>query len=101
MSKVIAIIDKPKSCDECIFARCKYSLPLSTNRRGYYCQLKEPQERVVEDFACDEEMHLSNCPLRKVPEKKQHTLYSIGAYNTGYNACVDEIMKGSGENEEG
>ena len=64
MSKVIAVIEKPKSCDECVWARCKYSLPLSTNRRGYYCQLKEPQDRVVEDFSCDEELHLSDCPLK-------------------------------------
>lgn len=101
MSKVIAIIDRPKSCDECIFARCKYSLPLSTNRRGYYCQLKEPQERVVEDFACDEEMHLSNCPLKELPQKQ--TIHCTDTTHhrfakDGWNACINEIIRGSEEN---
>lgn len=70
MSKVIAIMDKPKDCQKCVFGICQYSLPLSTRRKGYYCQLREPKDRVVEDFDYDEEVHLSNCPLREVPQKK-------------------------------
>lgn len=64
MSKVIAIMDKPKNCQSCVFGVCKYSLPLSKRRQGYYCQLQEEQNRVVEDFEYGEEVHLHNCPMK-------------------------------------
>lgn len=64
MSKVIAIIEKPKDCESCIFSNCMYSRPLSTYRKGYRCQLLENGE--VEDFDYDEEVHLRNCPLREM-----------------------------------
>lgn len=115
MSKVIAIIDKPEDCQECKFGVCKYSLPLTTRSKGYYCQLQKPENRVVEGFAYDEEVHLQNCPLHNVPEKKEERYALIrrdpfGNVETygesiidsvavGYNACIDEIMKGSEEVE--
>lgn len=61
--KVIAIMDKPKDCQSCAWAVCKYATPLSTNRKGYYCQLKELKERNVEDFDVEDDVHLENCPL--------------------------------------
>ena len=67
MEKVIAIIDKPINCEDCVFGICKYSLPLTTHRKGYYCQLIEP--RTVEDFDYNEEVHLSNCPLKPIPKE--------------------------------
>lgn len=66
--KVIAVMDKPKNCQNCVWGICKYSTPLSTNRKGYYCQLKEPKDRNVEDFAYEDEVHLSDCPLA-LPEE--------------------------------
>lgn len=94
MSKVIAIIDRPKNCDYCDFCVCKYSLPLTTNRKGYYCKLKE--NIVVEDFDFREEVHLSNCPLKEVPQKVYHDYFCDGGrYDKGYNDCIDEIMRGA------
>ena len=101
--KAIAIIDKPKNCEKCVFGICKYSLPLSTRRKAYYCQLKEPKGRVAEDFEYDEEVHLSNCPLKPMPSKKQEKQYCSNGvfgintametrFNQGYNACIDEIL---------
>lgn len=91
--KAIAIMDKPKNCEECVFGICKYSLPLSTHRKAYYCQLKEPKGRVAEDFDYDEEVHLSNCPLKPMPEKANHPDWCDGGrYDKGYNACIDEIL---------
>jgi hypothetical protein len=77
---------------------CYYSLPLSTRRKGYSCRIQDPNTRVVEDFDYDEEVHLKNCPLREIPQKKR----TIGkesendqlCFNGGYNACLDEILKG-------
>lgn len=96
MSKVIAIMNKPKDCESCPFGVCKYSLPLSTNRKGYICQLKD--SKVIEDFEYDEEVHLHDCPLRPVPEKKEK--YSLMGDNSagsvdGWNACIDDILGGN------
>lgn len=94
--KAIALIDKPKNCEECVFGICKYSLPLSTHRKAYYCQLKEPKGRVAEDFDCDEEVHLSNCPLKPMPQKKEYKsgIEPVYIYDRvkGCNACIDEIL---------
>lgn len=93
MSKVIAIMNKPKNCDYCPFGICKYSLPLSTNRKGYYCQLSK--DRVVEDFDFKEDVHLSNCPLKEMPQRANHPdWWDGGRYDKGYNDCIDEIMRG-------
>lgn len=102
MSKVIAIIEKPKDCHNCTYGVCKYATPFTTRRKGYYCQLKEPKNRVVEDFDYDAEVHLSDCPLKELPQKQ-----SIHCTDTthhrfakdGYNACINEILKGSVQNE--
>lgn len=96
MSKVIAIMDKPKDCQECVFGVCKYSLPLSINRKSYYCQLKDSKGRVAEDFDYDAEVHLSNCPLKELPEKKESKDNNfLEIMNIGYNACIDDILEGS------
>ena len=68
MSKAIAIIDRPENCQKCWFSMCYYSLPLSTYRKGYSCQLKA--EKVVEDFDYDAEVHLQNCPLKENYEQE-------------------------------
>lgn len=102
MSKVIAVMDKPKECRHCIFLVCEHCTS-SQKTRKYYCNLKESnkiyKEIVKEKFDYREEVHLSNCPLREVPEKRS-TEYNPARnpYITeGYNACIDEILKGSEE----
>ena len=102
MGKVIAIINRPPNCQRCWFSICKYSLPLSTYRKGYSCQLKEPQDRVVEDFDYNAEVHLKDCPLRELPEKKEPQIVGLSPimneyyteFDRGYNTCIDEILKG-------
>lgn len=96
MAKAIAIIEKPSNCQKCWFSQCRYSLPLSTNRKGYLCQLLKGEKRVVEDFDYDEEVHLKNCPLREIPKKleNQYGLASVQSNINGYNACIDEILGG-------
>lgn len=99
MSKVIAIIEKPKDCHNCIFGIFEYACPVSTHRKAYSCRLKEPQDRVIEDFDYDEEVHLSNCPLKEVPQKPDYPPINESSYVAGYNACIDKILEGSEQNE--
>lgn len=102
MSKAIAVIEKPKNCEQCPFGRCKYSLPLTTHKKGLYCQLREPQNRVVEDFDYDAEVHLNNCPLQRIPQKEKGSWNAITDYQQGYRDgycdCVHDIVKRSEEN---
>lgn len=96
MSKAIAIIERPENCQKCLFSICHYSLPLSLHKKGYSCRLRKTNGIVVEDFDYDAEVHLSNCPLREVPEKKptigKESENDILCMNAGYNACIDEIL---------
>lgn len=86
MGKVIAVIDKPQSCEVCYFGVCKYSTPLSSCRKGYYCQLQPYDKRTVADFDVDDEVHLDNCPLLPMPDRK---------ILDDWITCLDQITKGS------
>lgn len=101
MSKVIAVMDKPENCQSCVFGVCKYSLPLSKNTKGYYCQLLPKEQRVVQDFDYDAVVHLDNCPLVPLPEKKESDTVMDHDIDfgmaEGWNACIDAI---TGEREE-
>ena len=84
MSKAILVMDMPESCSEC-----------NLYKDGY-CQSK-----LKYTYGRIDECRASFCPLREVPQKKD-TKYSPtrNPYITeGYNACIDEILKGAEENE--
>lgn len=100
MSKVIAIIDKPENCQSCVYGVCKYSLPLSKNTKCYYCRIIPTEKRVLQEFDYDADVHLDNCPLRPIPEKKEVLLldgksglseWNINGQNRGWNDCIDAI----------
>ena len=108
MNKYIAIMDKPKNCEKCVFGRCAYSLPLSTRRKGYCCYLLPPERQMIHDFDYDAEVHIPKCPLKAIPERKPFV--GVDAINApfldgridealheaawlGWNACLDEIEK--------
>ena len=84
MSKAILVIDMPSSCDMCDFVDDSESGKM-------WCGLPTFGYDVTDCIACKP----SDCPLKEVPKKKEHTLYSIGAWNNGYNACIDEILGGN------
>ena len=86
MSKAILVMDMPENCSECDlqqFGRC-YSVKRSI--------VGTPQDlKRKPDW----------CPLKPMPEKKelQDVLYLHSEYfDLGYNACIDEILKGAEEN---
>ena len=93
MSKAMLVMDMPKSCRECSLAENR-SIQLE---ESYICS---PKRKWVTDKECENRQNW--CPLKEVPKKQPH--YSVdetfmrGA-KTGYNACIDDILKGSVENE--
>ena len=64
MEKVVAIMNKPKNCEMCIFSLSRDYLSFSTNKKSCCCLLKEPDQRKVEEFDRKEEVHISDCPLK-------------------------------------
>lgn len=85
MSKAILVIDMPENCFQCKlqdWAHCRIVKRCHTgeNRPDW-------------------------CPLHELPQKMQvcgkypQAAGITPSYKIGYNACIDEIMKGAKENE--
>lgn len=83
MSKAILIMDMPKSC-------CGCNMCNSNDE----CILQDEDANFKASDSWEELR--KGCPLKELPKKKTHTLHSIGAWNSGYNACIDEILKDGG-----
>ncbi len=94
MSKAILVMDMPKSCDVCDF--------VTVDCLSGYMICDNP---LSEQYGCDVTNYIGRraegCPLREVPQRKnENTMFydSEHYFAGGYNACIDEIMKGSEEN---
>lgn len=87
-------MDMPSSCDMCDFVQIDNMVGNMT------CM--NPTSEV---YGCDVSDYIgcraNGCPLRKVPQKKDVSMYKglMGAstlqvlsYKQGYNACIDEIL---------
>lgn len=85
MSKSILVIDTPENCCGCDL------------EYGHYCG-KEKRYISEEEFESIPDW----CPLRDLSEKKEenkyHNNYERGVVD-GFNACIDEILKGANGNE--
>lgn len=85
MSKSILVIDAPENCCGCDL------------EYGHYCG-KEKRYISEEEFESIPDW----CPLRNLMKKRErnkyHNEYERGAVD-GFNACIDEILKGANGNE--
>ena len=82
MNKCVLIMDMPSSCMECPIGQNE-SIPLET------C-IRCPFGKCAID--AETETRPDWCPLRELPKKK--SVYTNGHYSDGYNACIDELLKG-------
>ena len=84
MDKAILIIDMPSSCLECPIGK-DMSIPIETCIKCPFgkCVIDE-ETRTRPDW----------CPLKPTPSKKDKTTKSesVACFNSGYNACIDEIL---------
>ena len=83
MSKCVLVMDMPSSCEECILRNEGACFPVSKENSicGVYYTMKEGRKP---DW----------CPLRELPEKKEIRLdHALHEYESGYNACIDELLK--------
>lgn len=94
MSKAILVMDMPKSCDVCDF--------VTVDEKVGNMTCTNP---LSDEYGCDVTDYIGcragGCPLKEVPQKAYNgtTLETSQAYTRGWNACIDEILKGSEEDE--
>ena len=80
MSKSILVIDTPSSCEKCNFQQFAICHAVRKSICGTPTDLKSKPDW---------------CPLRELPEKKEIRLdHALHEYERGYNACIDELLKG-------
>lgn len=88
MSKAVLVMDMPSSCTECRLASL-------VGREDVMCAIDRMSTRKYAD-ACKDIPDW--CPLRDLPEKKptigKESENDILCMNAGYNACIDELLKG-------
>ena len=86
MSKCVLVMDMPSKCIDC---------PLHfVDEPNYWCgaNMKDLLTDDIETYKPDW------CPLRELPKKKptigKESENDILCMNAGYNACIDELLKG-------
>ena len=90
MSKAVLVMDMPESCGDCKLRKNGCCEPHSWKNDicGVFYNAKNNSKP---DW----------CPLLPMPEKKQEEVpvaYThFGAYNDGWNACIDAIGGGDGD----
>ena len=85
MAKAVLVMDMPESCFDCNLCHIDDREDRAT------CQAYETAKEVDSDTFEKPEW----CPLRKLPEKVNHPDYcDNGRFDKGWNACLDEILKG-------
>lgn len=89
MAKAILVMDMPESCDMCDFVDDEQ--PPRYGEKTLYCGVPGIGEDVTDYIECRPE----SCPLLELPEKKKLTYNNLCADNkvSGWNACLDEILK--------
>lgn len=99
MNKVILIMDDPMFCCNCPLAKNKkHNI---TKEERWYCGIGHQGEYsfvwVYEPIDMDSETKPDWCPLRTVPEKEYADtgIMEVDEFAAGWNACIDEILRGN------
>lgn len=89
MSKAVLVLDMPGSC-----SKCKFMYEFQGIKK---CQLMNCLNNGFSKISQNNftKQRHDKCPLRELPEKRTEeapVAYThFGAYNDGWNACIDEI----------
>lgn len=94
MPKAVLIINMPESCDMCDFV--DNTQPPIYGKQTFYCNAPGIGDDVTNCITRRPDW----CPLLELPEKKEelpieeYEFGSLGkAFTSGWNACLDEILK--------
>lgn len=85
MAKGIIVVDVPERCDDCIMRHPGLA----------WCQVaKMSTSHTAAGKPIDESKRPSWCPIKEAPKKSEVVPLGEKSYVSGWNACVDEILKG-------
>lgn len=80
MSKCVLVMDMPSSCEKCDL------------QNFGICQ---KEKKSIVGTPKDLKSKPDWCPLNPMPQRANHTDWCDGGrYDKGYNACIDELLKG-------
>lgn len=101
MSKAVLVIDIPESC-----SKCKFMYEFQGIKKCQLMNVLNNGASKLSQSTFTEKRH-DWCPLRELPEKKEelpieeYEFGSLGkAFTSGWNACLDEILKADGMRKE-
>lgn len=86
MSKAVLVMNMPESCKEC--DSCIIGSVVFCGING----------KRIEQKVMNENEKSEKCPLQDLPERKKENKYHNATekgYVSGYNSCINEILKGS------
>lgn len=78
MGKAILILDMPKNC--------------------FHCKLQDWANCRIVKGCHTGDTRPDWCPLKEMPQKPDYPPIDESSFVAGYNACIDEILKGSEKN---
>lgn len=87
MSKAILVMDMPSSCSKCKFMYEFYGV-----KKCHLLNILENGGKAIIPTDTLTTGKKECCPLSELPGKK--SVYTNGHYTDGYNACIDELLKG-------
>ena len=95
MIKCVLVMDMPSGCSECEFC-------LEITENHHCCQRVSDNNDMCKRQDYDVEFYQYEkpnwCPLKPMPEKRptigKESDNDILCMNAGYNACIDELLKG-------
>ena len=88
MAKGVIVVDIPDSCESCLFSRT-HAAPIQDH---VFCTILT---RGI--IPINQNKKLDWCPIKPIPQKQNNdNLYDeyYDGFNAGWNACIDEILKG-------
>lgn len=96
MSKCVLVMDMPKRCSE-----CRFCLQVKQKNGLALCLAIDDNKPTEYNPKRESEWLPDWCPLRDLPGKKERLVatndYDVGyshGFTHGYNACIDELLKG-------
>lgn len=108
MSKSILVIDAPEGCIRC---DCCHTKDYDFRERIDGEKICGIENMNVDDYCDGINLRKPDwCPIRDLPEKKPKVKYQgngcfgineamKNSFYLGFNACIDELLKGENENE--
>ena len=101
MAKAVLIMDMPESC-----SKCKFLYEFQGIKKCHLMNVLNNGASKLSQNAFTVKRH-GKCPLREFPEKKEELpveKYEFGglgkAFTSGWNACLDKILKTDGLRKE-